>query len=396
MSRRGENIYKRRDGRWEARYIKGHTIDGRAIYGYIYRHTYLEAKRAQSEARADCGKPGTRPVQSASPETLESYLNEWLSSIRLSVKKSTYANYDGLIRRHIVPVIGKTPLFQVESGLIQQYINQQLESGRVDKTGGLSPKTARDIVCLLKRSLKAAGIELNIRLPKYSPPKPRVLTEDEQRALIAAAESDGSSESLGILVSLFTGIRLGELCSLKWSDISLDEGLLKISKTIQRIENCEGDGKSKTVIHIGSAKSECAMRSIPLPHSLLHRLCELRKSACEDDYLLSGSNRYVEPRTCQYRFKKLLRQAGIDDINFHVLRHTFATRCIESGIDIKTVSQLLGHSNVNITLDRYVHPAVEYQRDCMEKLCVSFAAAADSPSKSAVKGEQKACSCIQC
>lgn len=372
MSRRGENIYKRRDGRWEARYIKDRNINGQAIYGYIYRHTYLDVKRAQTEARANCGKPKPETKGSVHPETLEEYLKVWLQSIRFSVKKSTYANYDGLIRRHVVPVIGQKPLCQVDSKMIQQYINQKLESGRLDGSGGLSAKTARDIIGLLKRSLKTAGIELDIKLPKYSLPKLHVLTHDEQSALITAAKTGDDAEGLGVLISLFTGIRIGELCSLKWSDTSLDDGILKINKTLQRIENCEVDGKSKTVIDIGTPKSECSMRNIPLPHFLLCRLAQLKKTAHENDYILSGNGRYVEPRVCQYRFKKLVRSAGIDDINFHALRHTFATRCVELGVDVKTISQLLGHSNVNITLNRYVHPAFEHQRECLEKLSVSF------------------------
>jgi integrase len=277
-----------------------------------------------------------------------------------------------MIRRHIIPYIGKIHLKQVDSEVVQRYINQKLRNGRLDGKGGLSPKTARDIVGLLKRSLKTVGVKLDITMPKYSLPKLRVLTQDEQSALITAARMENNTEGLGVLLSLFTGIRIGELCSLKWSDISLNDGILKINKTLQRIENCEINRKSKTVIDIGTPKSECSMRDIPLPHFLLCQLAQLKKSAHDEDYILSGSNHYVEPRLCQYRFKRMLKNAGIGDINFHALRHTFATRCIELGVDVKTISELLGHSNVNITLNRYVHPAFEHQRDCLEKLSVSF------------------------
>lgn len=372
MSRRGENIYKRRDGRWEARYIKSRGWDGRAVYGYIYRHTYLEAKRAQAEARANCGRPKPGTKRFVYPETLEEYLNAWLQSIRFSVKKSTYANYRGLLRRHIASSVGKEPLCRVDSKMIQQYLNRKLENGRLDGKGGLSAKTVRDLAVLLKRGLKTAGVGLDIRLPKCSQPKLHVLTHDEQSALIAEAKTEGGAEGLGVLLSLFTGIRIGELCSLKWSDISLKDGLLKINKTLQRIENCDAARKSKTVIEIGTPKSESSARNIPLPHFLLCHLARLKKAAHEGDYVLSGSGRYVEPRLCQYKFKKLVKNAGIHPVNFHALRHTFATRCVELGVDAKTISELLGHSNVSITLNRYVHPAFEYQRDCLEKLAVSF------------------------
>lgn len=370
MARRGENIYKRRDGRWEARYIKSRTLDGKAVYGYIYRHTYLEVKRAQAEAKANCIASKMEKQNLCHPKNLETYLSAWLQSIQLSVKKSTFSNYAGLIYRHIIPILGKTPLEQISSELVQAYINQKLKNGRLDGKAGLSVKTSRDIIGLLKRSLKPAGIELQIKLPHYSLPKPRVLTATEQSALITTAKNSDNLEGLGVLLSLFTGIRIGELCSLKWQDVSLKDGVLKIDKTIQRRENFEG-GKSKTVIDIGTPKSESSIRNIPLPQFLLRKLKGLKETAQDDDYILSGNHHYVEPRRCQYRFKKLVKKAGIQDINFHVLRHTFATRCVELGIDIKTISEILGHSNVNMTLNRYVHPTFEHQRECMEKLSPS-------------------------
>ncbi|MEA5144117.1 MAG: site-specific integrase [Oscillibacter sp.] len=371
MARKGENIYKRKDGRWEARYIKARNIDGKAIYGYLYRHSYREAKRAQAEERVKCINDHTNKRQLSTTQNLDDYLSMWLQSIRTSVKKSTFSNYSGLIRRHISPVLGKTPLYQISSELVQDYINRKLENGRLDGMGGISVKTARDIIGLLKHSLKSGGIELQINLPHYSLPKLRTLTSDERLTLIATAKSEDSLEGLGILLCLFTGIRIGELCSLKWRDVSLEEGILKINKTIRRIETC-GNQISKTVISIDTPKSDCSVRNIPLPKFLLSQLKHMKESANENDYILSGGSHYVEPRCCQYRFKKLIKAARIEDINFHALRHTFATRCVELGIDIKTLSEILGHSNVNITLNRYVHPSFEYQRKCMEKVSVSF------------------------
>ena len=368
MSHRNESISGRPNDLQETRCIKGHMEDGTAIYRHIYRCRNTEGQRTQPEARIQHGKSSSEARHAAPPESVEQYLNRWLQSIQFSVRKSTYANYDRLIRRHIVPAIGKVPLFQVSNSMIQRYINQKLENGRLDGNGGLSVKTARDIVGLLKRSLKAVGIELNISLPKYSLPKLRVLTHEEQHALIAAAQTQGNTDSLGVLISLFTGIRIGELCSLKWGDISFQDGVLKISKTLQRIENCESDKKSKTVIEIGTPKNDGATREIPLAPFLLYRLSQLKDAAHDDDYVLSGSCRYVEPRLCQYRFKRLVKSAGIDDINFNTLRHTFAARCVELEMDAKTISDLLGYTNCSTILDRYVHPSFEHQRVCLEKL----------------------------
>lgn len=375
MSRRGENIFKRQDGRWEARYIKAHDENGRAVYGYIYRHSYLEAKKAQAEAKTACGnQKSLKGRRFSSQITLGEHMNLWLNSMQMSVKKSTYSNYDGLIRRHIDPVLGRIPLSKIDSETIQAYVNQKLQSGRIDGKGCLCVKTVRDIAGILKRGLASAGITIHIKLPKYSLPKLRVLTREEQMALIKTAKGAKNTTGLGVMISLFTGIRIGELCSLKWSDIAFDKGVIKINKTLQRIHNCGQDGKNKTVISIDTPKSECSVREIPLPSFLVCHMAQLKKHAQDEDYILSGNRQYVEPRLCQYRFKKFLKKAGIDDINYHALRHTFATRCVELGIDVKTISELLGHSNVNITLNRYVHPAFEVRKNCIETLVNAFSA----------------------
>jgi integrase len=374
MSRKGENIYKRQDGRWEARYIKEHDLNGRAVYGYIYRHSYLEAKKAQTEARADCIRQPLISAKKSNQITLEKHLCLWLQSIKMSIKKSTFSNYDGTVRRHIIPFIGKIPLSKINNEIIQSFINQKLENGRLNDKGGLSVKTVRDIAGILKRSLKMAGIIIDIKMPKYIIPKLRVLTYDEQTALITTAKKENNALGLGVLISMFTGIRIGELCSLKWGDVSLDDGLIKINKTLQRIKNCDPNVKSKTVIDIDTPKTEYSIRNVPIPSFLMCHLAQIKNQVNDEDYILSGDNHYVEPRLCQYRFKKLIKEAGIEDINYHVLRHTFATRCVELGIDVKTISELLGHSNVNITLNRYVHPEFEHQRDCIEKLSASFSA----------------------
>jgi Site-specific recombinase XerD len=371
MSRKGENIYKRKDGRWEARYIKSRGADGHAVYGYIYRRSYQEAKKAQAEARVKCISGRTNKKLPDSRQNLEEYLIMWLQSARTGIKKSTFSNYSGLIHRHIIPAIGKIPLAQLSCKSVQEYINRELETGRLDGGGGISVKTAKDIIGLLKHCIKPIGIELQIILPHYSPPKIRILTPAERSALISAAKDKDNTEGLGVLLSLFTGIRIGELCSLKWRDVSFDEGVLKISKTIRRIENNENQD-SKTIMVIDKPKSDCSIRNIPLSQFLLSQMIPAKENAGEEDYILSGCNRYVEPRCCQYRFKKFIKAAGIEDINFHVLRHTFATRCVELGIDVKTLSQILGHSNVNVTLNRYVHPAFEYQKECMEKVAASL------------------------
>ena len=193
----------------------------------------------------------------------------------------------------------------------------------------------------------------------------RVLSVSEQSVLTEYLLDDMDFIKLGIYLSLFTGIRIGELCALKWENINLYEKMLYVKKTMQRIQTY--DMLQKTKVIISSPKSACSLREIPLPDFLCNMLKKYKRA--DDYFLLSGSvQEYVEPRALQYKFKKIIKDCGLTDVNFHALRHTFATRCVEAGFEIKTLSEILGHSSVKITLDRYVHSSMELKRKNMEKL----------------------------
>ena len=167
---------------------------------------------------------------------------------------------------------------------------------------------------------------------------------------------------------MFTGIRIGELCSLKWSDIDLEKNILTVSKTMQRIKKL--DGNTATKILIDSPKSKSSVRKIPLPEFIADILKKLRGNS--DDYVLTGKKLYAEPRTMQYRFSAILKKLSLPKVNFHALRHAFATNCIALGFDVKTLSEILGHSSVEITLNRYVHSSMDRKRACMEVLNRQF------------------------
>ncbi len=166
------------------------------------------------------------------------------------------------------------------------------------------------------------------------------------------------------------GIRLGEICALKWEDINFQTQTLKINKTIQRIKNLDENAVTKTKIIIDAPKSQKSIRDIPIPSFMLDLL--EKNKADKNSYLLTGTPKYIEPRVYQDMFKKYLKESGINDIKFHALRHTFATRAIEKDFDIKSLSEILGHSSVKFTLERYVHPSDEYKRQNMEKLSVLY------------------------
>ena len=353
MPRKGENIFKRKDGRWEGRYIKYHE-NGRAVYGYVFGKTYLEAKRKKAEAKSSVRPKTNQPL-------MKDIAVQWLEELKPTRKKSTIAKYDGQLRNHIIPAFGNKRISVIS--------NENLISFSQTLLKRLSPKTVSDILSRLKSIRKFAllhGYEVKFSPECFSvPQKPnkiRVLTLEEENSLVKYLKENFNPTSLGILVALFTGVRLGELCALKWSDFNGKE--LHVSRTMQRLPNPDRSSAVKTVIDIGEPKSQSSIRTIPIPDQLLEYLHPV-----ENAYLLSGyKNYFIEPRTMENRFKSILKQCGIREANFHALRHTFATRCVEVGFDIKSLSEILGHASVSITLNRYVHPTMSLKRENMNKL----------------------------
>ena len=245
-------------------------------------------------------------------------------------------------------------------------------------TGGkqgrqLSHKTVSDILSRMKSIRRFAllrGYEVRyvpniIEIPLRQG-QIRILTAIEESKLVRYLKTHFDFTALGILLSLFTGLRIGELCALKWSDFSFTDKEFHVRKTMQRLHNLDENTVNKTVIEIGEPKSPSSLRKIPIPEELMFYL---RAAYVEDAYVLSGSeNKFVEPRTMENRFKSILKKCGVEKINFHALRHTFATKCVELGFDVKSLSEILGHANVNITLNRYVHPSMKLKHANMNKL----------------------------
>ena len=364
MARRGENIYKRKDGRWEGRYKSGFRTDGKAKYVSVYGRSYAEVRAVLSEKRVQAYS-GTVRCNCCFGEIV----NSWLCSVKNKVKESTYINYYIKLQKHILPAFGGVRYEKLTVKSLNDFISDKLNSG-------LSVKYVSDIVVLIKSVTKFAHRNFNyadkaesVTVPKdkHFREKP-VLDEKQQKALTAHLLNCPTSSNVGILLSMFTGIRIGELCSLKWSDIDLEKNILTVSKTMQRIKDISGNTKTK--ILIDSPKSKSSARTIPLPDFLTDILRKLRSNA--DDYVLTGKKLYAEPRTMQYRFSAILKKLGLPKVNFHALRHAFATNCIALGFDVKTLSEILGHSSVEITLNRYVHSSMDRKRACMEVLNRQF------------------------
>lgn len=371
MSRRGENIWKRKDGRWEARYIKSRTT-GRAEYGFVYGKTYAEAKRKREDAVRLLYEKNESSLRDSN--TFDSVLDSFLEAKRRSVKESTYANYANHINKHIRPFLGQYQTTGITTEVIEQFASHLVRNGRLDHHGGLSNKTTKDILVLLKLILAYAEHlcmldkpRSYIDLPKVEQ-KTNILSVNEQASLECHLLKNLNPCNLGILISLKLGLRLGEVCALKWENLDLVRGTIAIRSTIQRITATDTISGAKTKIIVGSPKSAYSERYIPIPSALLEQFYRLHKNSAPANYLLTGSAQYMEPRTFYRRYHAILRECGLPQYTFHTLRHTFATNAAESGFDPKALSEILGHSSVKITLERYVHPTLDAKRIQMEKI----------------------------
>lgn len=379
MPRKGENIYKRKDGRWEGRFIKSRNPEtGKIQYGSIYGSSYQEVKEALILKKG-------QPYQQASATkafTLGQWLSYWLEEETAPfIKHSTYASYCVLIESHILPELGDIRLLQLTTAMIQQYLRHKGQQGRLDGTGPLSAKTVQTIAQILKTSLKCAvekGLiiknpALGVKCPKPGKKPVRVLSLAEQRQLEAAVLQSKREEMIGVIVCLYAGLRIGELCALQWKDIDLSAGTISINKTMLRTRAKIPDQEGKTEIIIDSPKSIYSIRIIPISAGLIQvmrRYYDTRQAADRkpESYFISRNGKFIEPRLYQKYFTQLLQEAMLPAFNFHALRHTFATRCIELNMDVKSLSEILGHGSVTITLNTYVHSFEEQQRLSMNRL----------------------------
>ncbi len=370
MPRRGENIRKRKDGRWEGRYIKNYDACGKAKYVSVYGKSYLEVKQklitATSGIDADTDNHKNKSL------LFREVLLLWLENNRVKLKLSTYSKYYRMIEKHLVPVIGNTPISNVNTQYLNNILCEKSSNGRLDSCGGLSPTYVRTMGFILKSAMVFAQennychtLKGTVIMPVKTKSQLKVLSLAEQERLENACCKYSSNKELGIILSLYTGMRLGEVCGLRWEDIDYETNTMHIYHTVERIQNdYDIRNNRKTKLVLLDAKTANSDRIIPIPSKLLPFL-----SKNQTGFVIKGDvYEYSDPRTLQYFFKKKLKETNLDDINFHVLRHTFATRCIESGMDAKTLSEILGHSDVNITLRTYVHSSLEHKRKQMEAM----------------------------
>lgn len=290
----------------------------------------------------------------------------WKADKKQYVKKSTYAAYCLLIQSHLLPYLSEKEDIREED--VQWLVNRKLESG-------LSQKTVRDILVVLKMILRYGakygllpGHQIDVIFPTDREKQDlEVLTLAHQRQLMSFVKDHFTFLNLGIFICLSAGLRIGEVCALQWDDVDIASGVIRVNKTLQRIYLVDGEEKYTELI-IDKPKTKNSIREVPMTKDLLALVRPLKKIVRSEFYVLTNAATPTEPRTYRCFFNKLQQQLGLPKMRFHGLRHSFATRCIESKCDYKTVSVLLGHSNISTTLNLYVHPNLEQKKKCINTM----------------------------
>lgn len=296
----------------------------------------------------------------------KSVVELWQADKQQFVKKSTFAAYSLLIANHLLPAFSEANDISEED--VQQFVFKKLKEG-------LSQKSVKDILIVLKMILRYGAKhnlmehrQIEIRFPtERERQEVEVLSKTNQRKIMEFVKNNFTFQNLGIYICLSAGLRIGEVCALTWNDIDAEQGVIYVNKTIQRIY-LVGEIEKRTEVIIDTPKSKNSIREIPMTKELLRMVKPLKKVVNSSFFVLTNSAAPTEPRTYRNYYKRLMKQLEIPALKFHGLRHSFATRCIESNCDYKTVSVLLGHSNISTTLNLYVHPNMEQKKRCIEQM----------------------------
>lgn len=305
-------------------------------------------------------------------------LEMWMNNNRIRLKQSTITKYQNLINAHILPELGLIKLSQIDATLINTFLASKLQNGRLSGNGGLSPAYVRSIMLIINATVQFAvreefmePLKSQIHKPAISKKELEILSIAEQKKMEDYVSKDLNGTKMAILLSLHTGLRIGEICALAWEDIDLENQIIHVRHTVVRINNQNSTENPITKLILDSPKTKSSLRDVPIS-SHLHPYLMTYFSYSNSKYVISNSEIFMNPRTLEYRYHRILNECGIKSVNFHVLRHTFASRCVAAGVDIKTLSEILGHGNVSITLNTYVHTSMEQKRTQLEKLTSYF------------------------
>lgn len=294
--------------------------------------------------------------------------NEWLEENKLLWKPSTYSKYFHIVNDIVADTLSDITILNLTEKVVQENINKMIAQNR-------SISYIRDYVTVINSVLRYASnkeynclTRLHVIYPKQRKKEMQYLSRKQQEILINYLLENPDFIKIGVVFALYTGLRCGELCALRWSDINLDEKTVLVSKTLQRIQSHDPKEESRTKILVMPPKSDDSFRLIPIPDFLVKILIDYKPKQIEAFFLTGSSEKLMEPRCLQNKFKMYIAACNLENINFHALRHTFATRCIEVGFDMKTLSEILGHANIKTTLELYVHSSFELKVDNMKKL----------------------------
>ena len=391
MARHGENIRKRKDGRWEGRCLIQDRENGKGRYRSVYGRTYEEAREKLRFLRSQQKKSSVefnrgkweKGVSCKKSETQEMFgekflfadmAEKWLAKVKETKKPSTYVKYRLIYKNHLKLLFQEAAIREITDCRVQEKISDPL-----------SESVQKSIYCVLNQILKFASQNYSISMPflkrpvSHAPKKSvETFSRKEQAKLLSQLHKNCGLKNThrfkaAILLCLHTGLRIGELCALKWEDLDVENQMITVNRTVQRLcledgfQKAEG-GERKTSLVETEPKSTHSKREIPLPSAVIAFLVQIK----QDKEYIFGEDRPAEPRTLQNHFRKILLAAGIKHKNFHALRHTFSTNCIEGGTDVKSLSELLGHSDVQTTLNRYVHPSMETKRRHLDALSAFY------------------------
>lgn len=354
------NVYQRKDGRYEGR-ITTEKINGKRKYKAFFGKTTDEVIQKIKNFNF------MSTFDHKTEKLFSDVYSEWFESILYRIKESTAANYTLKANKHILPTFGNQNISDISQISIYKFIKEKQDNG-------FSNRYITDILILMKSVFRFASHTYHIAnsineiiMPKKQKTEIRLLTKSEEQKLMQIINENQNLTTMGIILAKMTGLRIGELCALRWKDIDLEKRILTVNKTLQRIQ-CK-NGKKFTKLELTDPKSETSKRVIPIPESIIALLKKFVGKT--NEFILSGTEKPVEPRTLQYRFAKILKNGNLPSIHFHTLRHMFASKCIQLGFDVKSLSEILGHSSVEITLNRYVHSSFEQKSEFMNKLQLS-------------------------
>lgn len=308
--------------------------------------------------------------------TFSALYYEWLKECGSGVKESTYAQYRIYAKNHLLPYFGDSRLEEIRAQDVREFVHFKLNTSKRPELPSYSPSTVRLMLSILKLIVQYAcmngySCDANLTFPRLQEGHSRrkaVLTVEEQTRLTRVLNESPNIDAVGILLSLYTGLRIGEICALRWNEIDLGSRRIQIKYTLQRVSVFDPQSPRRTKLILSYPKSRKSLRDVPIPLFLMEKLA----GVCPEDaraYLLTGSSEiYLEPRTLENRFRKYAMGCELPQVHFHMCRHSFATRCLEKGVDIKTLSEILGHSSVKITLDRYAHSSFDLKLTNVDKL----------------------------